>query len=310
MTFQDLLTKLEQFWAQQGCLILQPWDVEMGAGTMHPATFFRSLGPEPFNTAYVQPSRRPADSRYARNPMRVQHYYQYQVIMKPSPHDIVDRYLDSLRFLGIDPSVHDIKFTEDDWESPMLGAAGVGWQVELDGNEISQFTFFQQSGGMECRPVTVEITYGPERLACLLQNVPSFWDLEWAGGITYGELDRSAEVENSIYNLDRAEIDLHYQLFNLYEREAQRVLGEGLVYPAYDFALKCSHAFNILDARGAISVTERASYIDRVRHLSRQVAVQYVKQREELDFPLLPKTHAEETKSSENAESLQAAGAG
>jgi glycyl-tRNA synthetase alpha chain len=288
MTFQEMIFTLERFWAGQGCLILQPWDVEMGAGTMHPATFFRSLGPEPFNTAYVQPSRRPADSRYARNPMRVQHYYQYQVIMKPSPEDIVDRYLESLRELGIDPALHDIKLTEDDWESPMLGAAGVGWQVELDGNEITQFTFFQQSGGFECRPVTVEITYGPERLACLLQNVGSFWDLDWSHGITYGELDKTAEIENSRYNLDLADTDLHFQFFGLYEREAWRILKEGLVYPAYDFALKCSHAFNILDARGAISVTERASYIDRVRNICRRVAQLYLKQREELDYPLLP----------------------
>lgn len=291
MTFQNLLSTLNNYWARQGCVLLQPWDVEMGAGTMHPATFFRSLGPEPFNTAYVQPSRRPADSRYARNPMRVQHYYQYQVIMKPSPENIVDLYLDSLRELGIDPSIHDIKFTEDDWESPMLGAAGVGWQVELDGNEISQFTFFQQSGGFECRPVTVEITYGPERLCCLLQNAPSFWDLEWHNGITYGELDKTAEIENSIYNLDTADIDLHLRLFDMYEAESRRLLGlkEPLIYPAYDFALKCSHAFNILDARGAVSVTERASYIDRVRNLCRRVAQGYLKQREAMDFPLLPK---------------------
>ncbi len=290
MTFQQLLSNLERFWAAQGCVILQPWDVEMGAGTMHPATFFRSLGPEPFNTAYVQPSRRPADSRYARNPMRVQHYYQYQVILKPSPDNIVDLYLDSLRSLGIDPAIHDIKFTEDDWESPMLGAAGVGWQVELDGNEITQFTFFQQSGGFECRPVTVEITYGPERLACLLQNVASFWELEWDHGLTYGQLDKTAEIENSIYNLDKADTDLHFRLFDLYEAESHRILKEGLVYPCYDFALKCSHAFNILDARGAISVTERASYIDRVRNICRRVAQAYLKQREESGYPLLPKT--------------------
>lgn len=290
MTFQQLLSNLERFWAAQGCVILQPWDVEMGAGTMHPATFFRSLGPEPFNTAYVQPSRRPADSRYARNPMRVQHYYQYQVILKPSPDNIVDLYLDSLRSLGIDPAIHDIKFTEDDWESPMLGAAGVGWQVELDGNEITQFTFFQQSGGFECRPVTVEITYGPERLACLLQNVASFWELEWDHGLTYGQLDKTAEIENSIYNLDKADTDLHFRLFDLYEVESHRILKEGLVYPCYDFALKCSHAFNILDARGAISVTERASFIDRVRNICRRVAQAYLKQREESGYPLLPKT--------------------
>ena len=287
MTFQELLSNLERFWAAQGCVVLQPWDVEMGAGTMHPATFLRALGPEPMNAAYVQPSRRPADSRYARNPMRVQHYYQYQVIMKPSPENIVDLYLDSLRELGIDPSVHDIKFTEDDWESPMLGAAGVGWQVELDGNEISQFTFFQQCGGFECKPVTVEITYGPERLACLLQNAPSFWELDWHHGITYGELDRAAEIEHSIYNLDFADPALHLQLFDTYEKEAWRILERGLIYPAYDFALKCSHAFNILDARGAISVTERASYIDRVRNICRRVAQAYLQQREEAGYPLL-----------------------
>ena len=288
MTFQELLSRLQEYWGAQGCALIQPWDVEMGAGTMHPATFLRSLGPEPFNAAYVQPSRRPADSRYARNPMRVQHYYQYQVIVKPSPDDIVDRYLESLRVLGIDPAVHDIKFTEDDWESPMLGAAGVGWQVELDGNEITQFTYFQQCGGMECRPVTVEITYGPERLACLLQDAPSFWDLEWSPGLTYGELDRTAEVENSIYNLDTADTALHFELFDRYEREAWRILGKELLFPAYDFALKCSHAFNILDARGAISVTERASYIDRVRSICRKVAQAYLKQREDAGFPLLP----------------------
>ncbi len=287
ITFQGLLSRLEQFWSNQGCVVLQPWDAEMGAGTYHPGTFLRSLGPEPFNAAYVQPSRRPADSRYARNPMRVQHYYQYQVIMKPSPENIVDLYLDSLRDLGIDPAVHDIKFTEDDWESPMLGAAGVGWQVELDGNEITQFTFFQQSGGFECRPVTVEITYGPERLCCLLQNAASFWDLEWARGITYGELDRTAEVEHSIYNLDKADTDLHFRLFHMYEQEAHRILKEGLVVPAYEFALKCSHTFNILDARGAISVTERASYIDRVRNICRRVAQAYLQQRENLGYPLL-----------------------
>lgn len=298
MTFQELLFTLERYWARQGCVILQPWDVEVGAGTYHPATFLRSLGPEPFNTAYVQPSRRPADSRYARNPMRVQHYYQYQVIMKPSPEDIVDRYLDSLRELGVDPSLHDIKFTEDDWESPMLGAAGVGWQVELDGNEISQFTFFQQSGGFECRPVTVEITYGPERLACLLQNVGSFWDLEWDHGITYGDLDKQPEIENSIYNLELADTDLHFQLFNMYEAESRRVLNAGLIYPAYDFALKCSHTFNILDARGAVSVTERASYIDRVRQLCRKVAQLYLKSREDAGHPLL-KTSADEHQSEE-----------
>jgi len=289
MTFQELLFRLEQFWSRQGCVILQPWDVEMGAGTMHPATFFRSLGPEPFRTAYVQPSRRPADSRYARNPMRVQHYYQYQVIIKPSPEEIVDLYMESLRDLGIDPTLHDIKLTEDDWEAPTLGASGVGWQVELDGNEITQFTYFQQSGGMECRPVTAEITYGPERLACLLQGVPSFWELEWDHGITYGELDKTAEIENSVYNLEVADVDLLFTLFTLFEKESRRVAEQGLVYPAYDYVLKCSHAFNILDARGAISATERAGYIDRIRDLAKRCAQIYLEQREEAGFPLLPK---------------------
>jgi len=288
MTFQELLFRLEKYWSEKGCIILQPWDVEMGAGTMHPATFFRSLGPEPFSTAYVQPSRRPADSRYARNPMRVQHYYQYQVIMKPSPEDIVDLYLESLRDLGINPALHDIKLTEDDWEAPTLGASGVGWQVELDGNEITQFTYFQQAGGMECRPVTAEITYGPERLACLLQGAPSIWELEWDHGISYGELDRTAEIENSVYNLEAADVDLLLTLFGLYEKESRRVVEKGLVYPAYDFVLKCSHAFNLLDARGAISATERACYIDRVRDLARRCAQTYVQQREEAGFPLLP----------------------
>jgi glycyl-tRNA synthetase alpha chain len=289
MTFQDLLFRLERYWSGQGCLILQPWDVEMGAGTMHPATFFRSLGPEPFRTAYVQPSRRPADSRYARNPMRVQHYYQYQVILKPSPENIVDLYMESLRDLGIDPTLHDIKLTEDDWEAPTLGASGVGWQVELDGNEITQFTYFQQAGGMECRPVTVEITYGPERLACLLQGAPSFWDLEWSHGVTYGELDKTAEIENSVYNLEEADLDLLFTLFQLYEKESRRITEKGLVYPAYDYVLKCSHAFNVLDARGAVSATERAGYIDRVRDLAKTCAQVYVQQREEAGFPLLRK---------------------
>jgi glycyl-tRNA synthetase alpha chain len=288
LTFQQLLRALDDFWAARGCAILQPWDMEVGAGTSHPATFLRSLGPEPWNAAYVQASRRPADSRYARNPMRVQHYYQYQVVLKPSPQNVVDLYLESLAALGIDSTKHDIKLTEDDWENPSIGASGVGWQVELDGNEISQFTFFQQCGGIECRPVTAELTYGPERLACLLQDVNSIWELRWSEGLTYAELDRQAEVENSVYNLELADIDLLLKLFGMYEAEAGRVIERGLVAPAYDLTLKCSHTFNLLDARGAVSVTERPGYIERVRELAKRCASTWVAQREELGWPLLP----------------------
>jgi len=287
MTFQELLMRLERFWAERGCLILQPYDVEVGAGTMHPATTLRALGPEPWNVAYVQPSRRPADSRYGRNPMRAQHYYQFQVLLKPSPPNVQEIYLESLEMLGISPLKHDIKFTEDDWASPTLGASGIGWQVELDGNEITQFTYFQQVGGFECRPVSAEITYGPERLACLLQNVDSMWKLEWANGITYGEIDFHAEVENSRYNLDVADIDLLFRLFEMYEAESRRVIAVQLAFPAYDYVLKCSHIFNLLDARGAISVTERVGYINRVSALARSVCQLYLKQREELGYPLL-----------------------
>ncbi|MCC6445619.1 MAG: glycine--tRNA ligase subunit alpha [Armatimonadetes bacterium] len=286
MTFQELLMRLERFWADHGCLILQPYDVEVGAGTMHPATTLRALGPEPWNTAYVQPSRRPADSRYGRNPMRVQHYYQYQVLLKPSPDNVQDLYLESLEMLGISPREHDIKFTEDDWASPTLGAAGIGWQVELDGNEITQFTYFQQVGGFECRPVSAEITYGTERLACLLQNVDSIWKLEWAHGVTYGEVDLPAEIENSRYNLDAADTEMLFRLFEMFEAESRRIGKEGLVAPAFDYVLKCSHIFNLLDARGAISVTERIGYINRVSVLARAACQIYLKQREELGYPL------------------------
>jgi glycyl-tRNA synthetase alpha chain len=287
MTFQELLLRLEQFWAQHGCLILQPYDVEVGAGTMAPGTALRSLGPEPWNVAYVQPSRRPADGRYGRNPMRVQHYYQYQVILKPSPENVVDLYLDSLRALDIDPLEHDIRFVEDDWEAPTLGASGVGWEVWLDGTEITQFTYFQQMGGIECRPVCAEITYGPERLAMCLQGKSSFWELEWAHGITYGEVDRHAEIEHNYYNFDYADVDMLFRLFEMFEAEGHRIADLGYTHPAFDCALKCSHVFNLLDARGSISVTERASYINRVRALARKCCVQYLKQREEMGFPLL-----------------------
>lgn len=287
MTFQDLLITLERFWAEHGCLIMQPYDVEVGAGTNAPMTTLRALGPEPWNVAYVQPSRRPADGRYAQNPMRMQHYYQYQVIMKPSPDDIVDVYLDSLRAIGIPLEDHDVRFVEDDWEAPTLGASGVGWEVWLDGTEITQFTFFQQMGGIECKTVSAEITYGTERLATILQSVDSVWDLEWGHNVTYGETEKDSEFQNSRYNFDEAEVSMLFQLFNMFEQESARVIDRDLVYPAFDLALKCSHVFNLLDSRGSISVTERASYINRVRTLSRKCCLRYLSQREERNFPLI-----------------------
>lgn len=287
MTFQQLLIALERFWAERGCLILQPYDVEVGAGTNAPMTTLRALGPEPWNVAYAQPSRRPTDGRYALNPMRMQHYYQYQVILKPSPEDIVDLYLESLRALGIDPAEHDIRFVEDDWEAPTLGASGVGWEVWLDGTEITQFTYFQQMGGIECRSVSGEITYGTERLACCLQKVDSVWDMEWAHGITYGEVEKEAERQHCVYNFEVADVPMLLQQFDACEQESARVAEQGLVYPAFDLALKCSHLFNLLDARGSVSVTERASYINRVRALSRRCCLRYLAQREEAGFPLL-----------------------
>jgi glycyl-tRNA synthetase alpha chain len=291
MTFQDLLLTLERFWADKGCLILQPYDAEVGAGTNAPATTLRSVGPEPWNVAYVQPSRRPADGRYTRNPLRVQHYYQYQVIMKPSPDNIVDLYLESLRALGIPLEQHDIRFVEDDWESAALGASGVGWEVWLDGTEITQFTYFQQMGGIQCEAISAEITYGTERLATLLQGVPSIWDLEWAHGVTYGETERQAELENCIYNFEAADTAMLFMLFDTYEKESQRILTERkLVAPAFDLALKCSHTFNLLDARGVIGVAERASYINRVRALARASCLAYLEQRKEMGYPLIKTT--------------------
>ena len=287
MTFQELLMTLERFWADHGCLVLQPYDLEVGAGTNAPATTLRALGPEPWNVAYAQPSRRPADGRYALNPMRMQHYYQYQVIMKPSPENIVDLYLDSLRAIGIEPEDHDVRFVEDDWEAPTLGASGVGWEVWLDGAEITQFTYFQQMGGIELRSISAEITYGTERLATCLQRVDNVWDMEWGHGITYGEIERAAEREHCVYNFDEADVPMLFSLFEQFERECSRIIQKDLVFPAFDYALKCSHVFNLLDARGAISVTERASYINRVRSLSRQCCLRYLKYREDLGFPLL-----------------------
>lgn len=287
MTFQDLILSLQNYWAQKGCVIQQPYDIEKGAGTFNPATFLRSLGPEPWNAAYVEPSRRPTDGRYGENPNRLQHYYQFQVILKPSPLDIQDLYLDSLKSFGVDPAAHDIRFVEDDWESPTLGAWGLGWEVWLDGMEITQFTYFQQVGGIDLKPVSGEITYGCERIAMYLQGVDNVYDLEWVAGIKYGDIHHQTEVEFSAYNFEEADVDMLFKLFDMYEQESIQLAEKELVFPAYDFVMKASHAFNLLDARGAISVTERAHYIGRVRNLSRRCAQVYVVQREKLGFPLL-----------------------
>jgi glycyl-tRNA synthetase alpha chain len=289
MTFQELLMTLEHFWAERGCVIQQPYDIEVGAGTFNPATLLRALGPEPWNVAYVEPSRRPTDGRYGENPNRLQHYYQYQVILKPSPKNIQELYLDSLRALGLDPLDHDIRFVEDDWESPTLGAWGLGWEVWLDGMEITQFTYFQQAGSIDLYPVSVELTYGPERIAMYIQKVASVYDLEWTKGIKYGDVHHRGEVEHSIYNFEQADVDMLFRLFDMYEAEALRIIGLKLVLPAYDYCLKCSHTFNLLNARGAISVAERSSLIGRVRQLARLCAEGYLKQREEMGFPLLKK---------------------
>ncbi|MDK2847315.1 MAG: glycyl-tRNA synthetase alpha chain [Desulfuromonadales bacterium] len=287
MTFQDLILALQNYWAKQGCIIQQPYDMEKGAGTFNPATFLRVLGPEPWNVAYVEPSRRPTDGRYGENPNRLQHYYQFQVIMKPSPMNIQELYLDSLKSFGISPSRHDIRFVEDDWESPTLGAWGLGWEVWLDGMEITQFTYFQQVGGIDLKPVSAEITYGCERIAMYLQGVDNVYDLEWVDGIKYGDVHHQSEVEFSTYNFEQADIGMLFKLFDMYEKECDRLARSQLVLPAYDYVLKASHAFNLLDARGAISVTERAHYIGRVRNLARLCAEGYVAQREKLGYPLI-----------------------
>ncbi|MGH8120693.1 MAG: glycine--tRNA ligase subunit alpha [Gammaproteobacteria bacterium] len=288
--FQDLILTLQRYWAEQGCVLLQPYDMEVGAGTFHPATFLRAIGPEPWHAAYVQPSRRPADGRYGNNPNRLQHYYQLQVLLKPSPNDIQDLYLDSLRHLGIDTLVHDVRFVEDNWESPTLGAWGLGWEVWLNGMEISQFTYFQQVGGLDCRPVSGEITYGLERIAMYLQNKDSVFDLVWcitpSGPVTYGDIYHQNEVEQSKYNFDMADGKSLFAWFDTCERECKRLLDAGLPLPAYEQMLKCSHTFNLLDARHAISVTERQRYILRVRTLARAVAEAYYSAREKLGFPL------------------------
>jgi len=275
MTFQDLIFALQQFWAKQGCIIQQPYDMEVGAGTMHPETFLRVLGPDPYKVAYVQPSRRPADGRYGENPNRLYKHHQYQVILKPSPSDVQDLYLDSLRSFGIDPAKHDIRFEEDNWESPTLGAWGIGWQVLLDGLEITQFTYFQQAGGIDLAPVSAEITYGLERITAMLTSKESIYDLEWAKGYTYGQVRLAEEQQFSKYSFELADIDLHFQLLSQYEAEAKRLIESGLFLAAYEYCLKCSHVFNVLEARGAISVTERTGIIARIRNLVCQVAQQY-----------------------------------
>jgi len=289
MTFQDVILRLQEYWADKGCIIAQPCDIEVGAGTMNPHTFLRCLGPEPWNVAYVEPSRRPKDGRYGENPNRLQHYYQFQVILKPSPLEVLELYVDSLRALGIDPLDHDIRFVEDDWESPTLGAWGLGWEVWLDGMEITQFTYFQQAGGIDCRPVSAEITYGIERIAMYLQGVENVYDLTWTEGVRYGDVHHRGEVEGSIYNFEESDPDMLFDLFNKFEAESARLIEKGLVLPAYDYTLKCSHTFNLLDARGVISVTERARFIGRVRDLARRVAQAHVAQREEMGHPLLGK---------------------
>jgi glycyl-tRNA synthetase alpha chain len=305
LTFQELILALQRFWADRGCLIVQPYNSEVGAGTFNPATFLRAVGPEPWNVAYVEPSRRPADGRYGENPNRLQQFHQFQVILKPAPLDIQEMYLESLRAIGTDPDEHDIRFIEDDWESPTLGAWGLGWQVWLDGLEISQFTYFQQVGGLDCKPISGELTYGLERIAMYLQDVDDVYALEWGAGVRYGELCKRQEWEWSTYNFERADVPLHLELFDRYEAQCRALLGLGtkgnqlvfeiedptqrLVLPAYDCVVKCSHYFNVLDARGAISVTERQRYIGRVRHLARAVCASYYAQREALGFPLLRK---------------------
>ena len=290
LSFQDLILLLQQYWADRGCVIMQPYDKEMGAGTFHPATFLRAVGPEPWSAAYVQPSRRPTDGRYGDNPFRLQHYYQYQVVIKPSPHDIQDLYLGSLEAIGIDPKIHDIRFVEDNWESPTLGAWGLGWEVWLNGMEVTQFTYFQQVGGLECRPVTGEITYGLERLAMYLQDVESIFDIVWTDGplgrITYGDVYHQNEVEQSKYNFELADVEQLFASFDNAEKNCEHLIGRQLALPAYERMLEASHLFNLLDARGSISVTERQRFILRVRTMARSIAGTYYESREALGFPM------------------------
>jgi glycyl-tRNA synthetase alpha chain len=294
VNFQSVIATLNQFWSDRGCLITQPYDTEKGAGTKSPHTFLRAIGPEPWSVAYVEPCRRPADGRYGENPNRYQHYYQYQVLIKPSPPDIQEVYLDSLRALGIQPEDHDIRFVEDNWEDAAVGAWGVGWEVWLDGMEITQFTYFQQCGGIDCDPVSIELTYGLERLTMYLQEVDAIAKIQWSETLTYGDVHIQGEIEHSTYNFEASNPDLLFTLFNLYQQEAEQLMDRGLVLPAYDYVLKCSHTFNLLDARGVISVTERTRYIRQVRSLARRVAQLYLEQREQLGFPLCQKAAATE----------------
>ena len=287
MTLQELILSLHRYWAGLGCVIHQPYDMEMGAGTFHPATFLRALGPEPWRSAYAQPCRRPTDGRYGDNPNRMQHYYQYQVVLKPSPSDVQALYLESLTRLGINPKQHDIRFIQDDWESPTLGAWGLGWEVRLDGMEITQFTYFQEIGGIELNPITAEITYGTERIAMYLQQVDNVFDLAWNDNVTYGEIHHETEVQFSRYNFEVANVDMLKKAFEAYESECKQLIDGALVLPAYEYCIKASHVFNLLDARGAISVAERTGYIGRVRALARLCAEHYIQQREQMGFPLL-----------------------
>ncbi|MEO1766952.1 glycine--tRNA ligase subunit alpha [Thiobacter aerophilum] len=293
-TFQELILRLQQYWSDQGCVILQPYDLEVGAGTSHTATFLRALGPEPWRAAYVQPSRRPKDGRYGENPNRLQHYYQFQVVLKPAPEDILERYLGSLQALGFDLAANDIRFVEDDWENPTLGAWGLGWEVWLNGMEVTQFTYFQQVGGLDCRPITGEITYGLERLAMYSQGVENVFDLTYAPGVSYGDVFHQNEVEQSAYNFEHSDVEFLLHAFNAHERQAKYLMEQKLALPAYEQVLKAGHIFNLLDARGAISVTERAAYIGRIRALARAVAQSYLESRARLGFPLAPRAWAEE----------------
>ena len=287
LSMQDIILTLQQFWAKQGCMLMQSYDTEKGAGTMSPYTFLRAIGPEPWNVAYVEPSRRPADGRYGENPNRLYQHHQFQVIMKPSPDNIQELYLDSLRALGIDPLEHDIRFVEDNWENPSMGCAGVSWEVWLDGMEITQFTYFQQVGGLEVRPVAVEVTYGLERLSSYIQDVNSVFELEWADGVKYGDIFKEPEFEHSKYSFEESNQEMLFELFDTYEKEAKKQIENGLVHPAYDYILKCSHTFNLLDARGAVSVTERAGYLSRIRNMARMVARAFVAERKKLGYPLI-----------------------
>lgn len=294
LSFQQIILTLQDYWDQQGCALLQPYDMEVGAGTSHTATFLRALGPEPWKAAYVQPSRRPKDGRYGDNPNRLQHYYQYQVVLKPAPDNILDLYLGSLKALGFDLQQNDVRFVEDDWENPTLGAWGLGWEVWLNGMEVTQFTYFQQVGGINCRPITGEITYGLERLAMYLQGVEDVYDLQWTDGVSYRDVFHQNEVEQSAYNFEHSDVSFLLNAFNAHEQQARYLMEQQLALPAYEQVLKAGHTFNLLDARGAISVTERAGYIGRIRHLARAVARSYLDSRARLGFPMAPKAWADE----------------